>query len=185
MSANPEPDPFQQLEAKLESNIKNLRIISLMAADFEDYRCNQKSLNANLLEIVDNYKAIEDITTEKVKQKSDKDIQIPLEVLNYIDRGQNPELYTRDLVIRAVNRNEHVNGQVETLSRFHSALSKKLARYFPEEMHDYQKLRAKVRQNQSQSVQNEVITNQGDSVSSKVNLEQNALELDDMMNDII
>ena len=156
-----------------------------MAADFEDYRCNQKSLNANLLEIVDNYKAIEDITTEKVKQKSDKDIQIPLEVLNYIDRGQNPELYTRDLVIRAVNRNEHVNGQVETLSRFHSALSRKLARYFPEEMHDYQKLRAKVRQNQSQSVQNEVITNQGDSVSSKVNLEQNAVELDDMMNDII
>ena len=36
------------------------------------------------------------------------DIQVPLEVFDYIDTGRNPQLYTKDCMEKAVSKNEEV-----------------------------------------------------------------------------
>ena len=38
------------------------------------------------------------------------DIQVPLEVFDYIDQGRNPQLYTKDCMEKAVAKNEEVKG---------------------------------------------------------------------------
>ena len=36
------------------------------------------------------------------------DVKIPLELLDYLDQGKNPQLYTRECLERTVNRNKEV-----------------------------------------------------------------------------
>jgi mediator of RNA polymerase II transcription subunit 10 len=36
------------------------------------------------------------------------DVKIPLELLDYLDQGKNPQLYTREVLERTVNRNKEV-----------------------------------------------------------------------------
>ena len=44
---------------------------------------------------------------EKIRHKV-SDIQVPLEVFDYIDTGRNPQLYTKDCMEKAVSKNEEV-----------------------------------------------------------------------------
>ena len=45
-------------------------------------------------------------------------IVIPVEVFNYIDQGQNPSLYTKNTLERALAKNEQVKGKIEVYSQF-------------------------------------------------------------------
>ena len=44
---------------------------------------------------------------DKLRHKV-SDIQLPLEVFDYIDSGRNPQLYTKDCMEKAVSKNEEV-----------------------------------------------------------------------------
>ena len=44
---------------------------------------------------------------DKIRHKV-SDIQVPLEVFDYIDTGRNPQLYTKDCMEKAVSKNEEV-----------------------------------------------------------------------------
>lgn len=45
------------------------------------------------------------------------DVKIPLELLDYLDQGKNPQLYTRECLERTVNRNKEVCAYI---SRFYT-----------------------------------------------------------------
>lgn len=131
---------YAELESKIEANIRNMQVVSLMAADFHAYKTNQSGLDKNLSDIVKNFVGIEDLINTHMKDKNNPnpvpnhhlikdysnmnllDIYIPLEILNYIDKGQSPELFTKSVVQRSVDRNEHVNGQIKTLTKFRERL---------------------------------------------------------------
>ena len=52
---------------------------------------------------------------DKLRQKV-TDIQVPLEVFDYIDSGRNPQLYTKDCMEKAVSKNEEVSLLIFQLS---------------------------------------------------------------------
>ena len=41
------------------------------------------------------------------------DIQVPLDVFEYIDSGRNPQLYTKDCMEKAHSKNGEVKGKID------------------------------------------------------------------------
>ncbi|KAG7245192.1 hypothetical protein INR49_023758 [Caranx melampygus] len=73
---------------------------------------------------------------EKCRQQL-HEINVPLEVFEYIDQGRNPQLYTKECLERALARNEQVKGKIDTMTKFKSLLISELSKVFPEEMSKY------------------------------------------------
>lgn len=69
------------------------------------------------------------------------DIQVPLEVFDYIDQGRNPQLYTKDCMEKAVAKNEEVKGKIDAYRLFKAKLLEELTRVFPKETGCYRAMR--------------------------------------------
>ncbi|KAH7981725.1 hypothetical protein HPB52_000971 [Rhipicephalus sanguineus] len=70
-----------------------------------------------------------------------QDIQVPLEVFDYIDQGRNPQLFTKDCMEKALTKNEQVKGKIESYRRFKALLLLELSKVFPTEMAKYRAIR--------------------------------------------
>lgn len=59
-------------------------------------------------------------------------IQIPLDIIQYIEDGRNPDIYTREFieVIRKVN--QFLNGKSRAFSQFQSTLASQITKEFPQ-----------------------------------------------------
>ena len=44
-----------------------------------------------------------------------QDIQVPLEVFDYIDAGRNPQFFTKDCMEKALSKNEEEKGKVNRI----------------------------------------------------------------------
>ncbi|CAB4068220.1 MED10 [Lepeophtheirus salmonis] len=94
---------LDQLEQQLERSIENVRQIRIIVSNFQPQ--GQPALNQKLQTIVKDLQEI-----DKLRPKLN-DIQVPLEVFDYIDSGRNPQLYTKDCMEKAVAKNEEVKGK--------------------------------------------------------------------------
>jgi len=64
-------------------------------------------------------------------------VQIPQEVLSYIDKGRNPQLYTKDCLEKAKLKNEEVSEKIKSLKMFKETLSDELKKAMPDVMDNY------------------------------------------------
>ncbi|KAK5976937.1 Mediator of RNA polymerase II transcription subunit 10 [Trichostrongylus colubriformis] len=69
------------------------------------------------------------------------DVKVPLELLDVLDQGKNPQLYTKEVLERTLLKNKEVNGKVETYKKFHAALLKELGEEMPEDTMTYRNIR--------------------------------------------
>jgi len=76
------------------------------------------------------------------------DIQVPLDVFDYIDSGRNPQLYTKDCMEKAHSKNGEVKGKIDSYRMFKARLLVELSAVFPSEMKFYRANRADERGNQ-------------------------------------
>lgn len=121
------------LEEQLERSIENVRQIQIIVSDFQPQ--GQPGLNQKLQQIVKDLQEV-----EKVGKKV-QDIQVPLEVFDYIDSGRNPQLYTKDCMEKAVAKNEEAKGKIDAYRMFKARLMVELSQVFPKEMSCYRALR--------------------------------------------
>jgi len=124
---------LDSLEEQLERSIENVRQIQIIVSDFQPQ--GQPGLNQKLQQIVKDLQEV-----EKVGKKV-QDIQVPLEVFDYIDGGRNPQLYTKDCMEKAVAKNEEVKGKIDAYRMFKARLMVELTNVFPKEMSCYRALR--------------------------------------------
>jgi len=73
--------------------------------------------------------------------RSSIDIEIPYQVLDYIDKGSNPELYTHDLFEQCIEKNEATKGKIEAFETFRNALVEEISSTFPNEYKEYLKIK--------------------------------------------
>jgi len=66
-------------------------------------------------------------------------VQVPYEVLSYIDQGRNPQLYTRDCLEKAKLKNEEVKDKISALQQFKDSLVRDLKGSMPGTMEQYEK----------------------------------------------
>ncbi|XP_001601868.2 mediator of RNA polymerase II transcription subunit 10-like [Nasonia vitripennis] len=122
----------ENLETTLESFIENVRLINIMVADFQPQA--QTVLNQKIQKIVTDLRDINKFKTEMM------DVQIPMEVFEYIDQGYNPQLYTKDCMSKALAKNEEAKGKIDAYKRFKANMLVKLSKTFPREMNAYRAL---------------------------------------------
>ncbi|KAF0047647.1 hypothetical protein F2P81_001280 [Scophthalmus maximus] len=101
-------EKFDNLEEHLEKFIENIRQLGIIVSDFQP--SSQAGLNQKLNFMIS---GLQDI--EKCRQQL-HEINVPLEVFEYIDQGRNPQLYTKECLERALARNEQVKGKIDTMT---------------------------------------------------------------------
>ncbi|OWB56215.1 hypothetical protein B5S28_g2108 [[Candida] boidinii] len=69
--------------------------------------------------------------TDDVSNKL-SEINIPLEVLNYIEDGRNPDIYTREFIEVVRKINQYLNGKSIAFNKFKNILSSKIIKEFPD-----------------------------------------------------
>ncbi|CAG0916932.1 unnamed protein product [Notodromas monacha] len=134
-----EPSGLEQLENQLEGLIENVRQIGIVVSDFQPQ--GQNVLNSKIHAVVAGMQEINKLRSHP----SIQDIQVPLEVFDYIDEGRNPQLYTKDCMEKALSKNEQVKGKIDAYSRFKSELLSQLSNVFPTEMAQYRAIRGEER----------------------------------------
>eukprot|EP00741_Cyanophora_paradoxa_P015080 tig00020848_g14551.t1 len=109
----PPATPELDAEARLLSTVDVLGRIAAVVEEFSPER--QPLLLKQIHELIGQY--------EKLQQLSHRiPLQIPVQVLGYVDDGRNPNQFTRDLIARCVESNQRTKGKVEGLSLFRAAL---------------------------------------------------------------
>ncbi|XP_052860578.1 mediator of RNA polymerase II transcription subunit 10 [Anopheles bellator] len=124
--------PLENLENFLEMFIENVRQIRIIVSDFQPQ--GQNVLNQKIQSLVSGLQEID-------KLKHQIDVNVPLEVFDYIDQGRNPQLYTKDCIDKALTKNEEVKGKIDSYRKFKSNLMKELSETFPIEISKYKAIR--------------------------------------------
>ncbi|XP_074603770.1 mediator complex subunit 10 [Brevipalpus obovatus] len=124
---------LEHLESQLEMLIENLRQLGIIVSDFQPQ--GQTVLNTKINQIVS---SLREIDTHKDQIP---DIQVPLEVFNYIDQGGNPQIFIKDCMEKALNKNELLKGKIDAYKRFKAILLIELSKVFPNEMAKYRAIR--------------------------------------------
>ncbi|CAG2106172.1 unnamed protein product [Medioppia subpectinata] len=130
---------LDQLETNLESLTENVRQLGIIVSDFQPQGQGQTALNTKLNQIVTSLQDIDRIKNDMTGKSSD--IQVPLEVFEYIDEGRNPQLYTKDCMEKALQKNELVKGKIDSYRRFKAMLLVELSKVFPNEISKYRAVR--------------------------------------------
>lgn len=61
-----------------------------------------------------------------------KDVKVPLEVVQYIEDGRNPDIYTREFVEAIRRSNQYQRGKMHGMKMLRDSLAEKIAVQFPE-----------------------------------------------------
>lgn len=117
----------------MEMFIENVRQLGIIVSDFQPQ--GQTTLNQKINQMVTLMQEV-----DKSKNKV-QDVQVPLEVFDYIDQGRNPQLFTKDCMEKALAKNEQVKGKIEAYRRFKALLLLELSKVFPTEMAKYRAIR--------------------------------------------
>lgn len=64
-----------------------------------------------------------------------------LQFQRYIDEGRNPQLYTKDCMEKALNKNEQLKGKIDSYRKFRAHLLEELSQVFPNETMKYRTAR--------------------------------------------
>lgn len=71
-------------------------------------------------------------------------IEVPIELLRYVDDGGNPDVFTVDAIKASVAANQISKGKAEAFRQLKDRTTQKLKEAFPEDITDYQQLRQEV-----------------------------------------
>lgn len=127
---------MEQLESQIEEFVENVRQLGIIVTDFQAQN-GQATLNHKINQVVSSLKEIDR------RKDTIQNVQLPIEVFEYIDTGKNPQFYTKDYMERALSKNEEVKGKIDYYKRFKSILIEELSKVFPTEMNKYHTFRPK------------------------------------------
>uniref|UniRef100_A0A914Y431 Mediator of RNA polymerase II transcription subunit 10 n=1 Tax=Panagrolaimus superbus TaxID=310955 RepID=A0A914Y431_9BILA len=65
------------------------------------------------------------------------DVRVPVELLEYVDQGKNPQLYTKEFLDRTLNKNKEINGKIELYKKFQASLLRELCSEQPQDVLNY------------------------------------------------
>ncbi|KAG5228176.1 RNA polymerase II mediator complex family protein [Salix suchowensis] len=77
-----------------------------------------------------------------VKLSEKCNIQVPMEVLNLIDDGKNPDEFTKDVISSCIAKNQVTKGKTDAFKSLRKHLLEELEQTFPDEVESYREIRA-------------------------------------------
>ncbi|KAI4306331.1 hypothetical protein L6164_029618 [Bauhinia variegata] len=77
-----------------------------------------------------------------VKLSEKCNIQVPMEVLNLIDDGKNPDEFTKDVINSCIAKNQITKGKTDAMKGLRKHLLEELEQNFPDEVEAFREARA-------------------------------------------
>ncbi|KAF3434191.1 hypothetical protein FNV43_RR25294 [Rhamnella rubrinervis] len=132
----PADDPKQNLNQVINSIQKTLGLIHQLYLTVSSFNAASQlpllqRLNSLVLEL-DNM----------VKLSEKCSIQVPMEVLNLIDDGKNPDEFTKDVINSCIAKNQITKGKTDAFKNLRNHLLEELEQTFPDEVESYRDIRA-------------------------------------------
>lgn len=129
-------DPKQNLNQVINSIQKTLGLLHQLYLTVSSFNASSQlpllqRLNSLVLEL-DNM----------VKLSEKCNIQVPMEVLNLIDDGKNPDEFTRDVLNSCIAKNQITKGKTDAFKGLRKHLLEELEQTFPDEVESYREIRA-------------------------------------------
>ncbi|GMN46643.1 hypothetical protein TIFTF001_015817 [Ficus carica] len=129
-------DPKQNLNQVINSIQKTLGLLHQLYLTVSSFNASSQlpllqRLNSLVLEL-DNM----------VKLSEKCNIQVPMEVLNQIDDGKNPDEFTRDVLNSCIAKNQITKGKTDAFKGLRKHLLEELEQTFPDEVESYREIRA-------------------------------------------
>eukprot|EP01116_Phalansterium_solitarium_P010789 TRINITY_DN26087_c0_g1_i1.p2 TRINITY_DN26087_c0_g1~~TRINITY_DN26087_c0_g1_i1.p2 ORF type:complete len:122 (-),score=46.74 TRINITY_DN26087_c0_g1_i1:226-591(-) len=109
--------PLSQVQETIETLLETIRKTIVVVEDFQPE--SQPVLNANLNRMVEQLQQLED-------KKQLHDVDIPLDIFDFVDRGRNPDLFTKQSAELVMQRSQATKGKVDALQAFKDALETEL-----------------------------------------------------------
>ena len=85
--------------------------------------------------------------------------QIPPEIVDYVDSGRNPDIYTREFVELVQKSNQYLKGRSEAFTRFRDELAEEMVKAWPEMKMDVENVLQSKRPEQGKEEEVAVQTN--------------------------
>eukprot|EP00842_Homolaphlyctis_polyrhiza_P003873 jgi/Hompol1/4487/HPOL_000549-RA len=117
--------PEQLLEAKLRQTIDTLLRIAMTVHDFQPESASV--LNRRINSLIKCLAEMDDM-------KGDVDLQVPMDLLEVVESGVNPDRYVADLVQTLVDKNQKTNGRIDSIKMLRDQLNIQIASNFDRSM---------------------------------------------------
>ncbi|KAJ8652680.1 hypothetical protein O0I10_011687 [Lichtheimia ornata] len=111
------------LEGEINDILQVLFELSVVVFDFQP-EGNQLVRN-KINTIIEHYRKIDEL-------RKDIDTHIPEEVINFVEHGKNPDLFTQGFVERTASENQFTYGKVKAVNEFRSILADEFEKSFPD-----------------------------------------------------
>ncbi|EPS62420.1 hypothetical protein M569_12371 [Genlisea aurea] len=132
----PVDDQKQNLNQVINSIQKTLGILHQLYLTVSSYNVASQ---LPLLQRMNNL-VLELDSMSKLAEKCN--IQVPIEVLNLIDDGKNPDEFTRDMLNGCITKNQITKGKTDSFKSLRRHLLEELEQAFPDEVEAYREIRA-------------------------------------------
>uniref|UniRef100_A0A803LWR9 Mediator of RNA polymerase II transcription subunit 10 n=2 Tax=Chenopodium quinoa TaxID=63459 RepID=A0A803LWR9_CHEQI len=97
-----------------------------------------------------------------MKLSGNCNIQIPMEVLNLIDDGKNPDDFTKDVLNSCIAKNQITKGKTDAFKSLRKHMLEELEQAFPAEVEEYRDIRASAAADMKRMAQNQNALPNGD-----------------------
>ncbi|XP_077232935.1 mediator of RNA polymerase II transcription subunit 10b-like [Tasmannia lanceolata] len=135
-SGNGGIDPQENLKEVINSIQKNLGLLHQLHLTVSSFNV------ASQLPLL---QRINDVVSEldTMQRLADNcNIQVPMEVVNLIDDGKNPDEFTRNVINSCISRNQITKGKTDSFKGLRKHLLEELEQAFPDEVEAYREIRA-------------------------------------------
>ncbi|PWW79381.1 hypothetical protein C7212DRAFT_355399 [Tuber magnatum] len=126
--APPPSAALKNVEESLRAVVETLYEVSVGVHEFQGPE--SVDVIANLInKLSTQYQALDSAAAEP-----EFDVAVPREVIQYIEDGRNPDIYTREFVEIVVKQNQFMKGKMEAYRDFRDVLADQIKVTFPELM---------------------------------------------------
>ncbi|KAK7531697.1 mediator of RNA polymerase II transcription subunit 10 [Phyllosticta citribraziliensis] len=121
------PDPSSALEpvdVQMKRIIQNLYQLVVQVHDFQGTN-TEDAMKREITELLSNLLQLS-------RQASNVSLMVPPEIVAYVEKGRNPDIYTREFSELVQKNNQKLKGKAEAYAQFRDILAKKIMAAFPE-----------------------------------------------------
>lgn len=129
-------DPKQNLNQVINSIQKTLGLLHQLYLTVSSFNV------ASQLPLLQRLNALVSELDNMTKLSEKCNIQVPMEVLNLIDEGKNPDEFTRDVLNSCIAKNQITKGKTDSFKGLRRHLLEELEQAFPDEVESYREIRA-------------------------------------------
>ncbi|KAK9487216.1 transcription factor subunit Med10 of mediator complex-domain-containing protein [Lipomyces starkeyi] len=123
----PAPPALQAQEDRLRQIIETLLELAIGVHDYESVVQSRDAVVARVNLLTSQLSELDSSAKDTVA-----DVLVPREIVQYIEDGRNPNVYTREFVELLVKQNQFVNGKMRAMRDFRDVLAEQIRETYPE-----------------------------------------------------